>query len=193
MREIVEEFENIFTQITTEKFLGMQALGGEIPFFIYPYDVSFENTVQKEILRLEKRVKESSLSVLNINIYQIMIDILESRGMLEKVLDKEQSMKKDKLLNSLTNILDVQENIVPYIMNIYNGLKDIDMVFITGISDVYPIIRSHSILNNLQSAIEDKPILMFFPGVYDGHRLRLFDKLTDDNYYRAFNIKSYQF
>ena len=33
-------------------------------------------------------------------------------------------------------------------------------------------------------------LLMLYPGRYDGLSLRLFSKLTDDNYYRAFSLVS---
>jgi hypothetical protein len=71
-----------------------------------------------------------------------------------------------------------------------NGLPS-QMVMISGVGAVFPYIRSHTILNNLQNAIKDRPMLLFFPGIYDGHQLNLFGKMKDDNYYRAFNIEHY--
>ncbi|MDD3190001.1 MAG: DUF1788 domain-containing protein [Fermentimonas sp.] len=52
--------------------------------------------------------------------------------------------------------------------------------------------RSHIVLNNLQSEIKNIPTLMFYPGEYSGRSLRLFNLLEDDNYYRAFNIYTYK-
>jgi len=49
-------------------------------------------------------------------------------------------------------------------------------------------VRSHNILNNLQEVIDKKPVIMFFPGKYDGQSLQLFNKFKDDNYYRAFRL-----
>ena len=60
--------------------------------------------------------------------------------------------------------------------------------FLTGIGLVFPFIRSHNILNNLQNVAKEAPTIAFFPGEYDGHALNLFGLLKDDNYYRAFNI-----
>ena len=60
--------------------------------------------------------------------------------------------------------------------------------FLTGIGMVFPYIRSHNILNNLQNVAKDSPTVTFFPGNYNGHTLNLFGLLKDDNYYRAFNI-----
>ena len=66
--------------------------------------------------------------------------------------------------------------------------KDNGIVFITGIGKCYPIIRSHTILNNLHLVIDRVPVVMFYPGRYDGQELILFDEIKDDNYYRAFRL-----
>jgi hypothetical protein len=65
-------------------------------------------------------------------------------------------------------------------------------MLVTGVGEVFPYIRSHNILNNLQKSAKEKPTLMFFPGQYqhsldDGAKLVLFNQLPD-GYYRAFNI-----
>ena len=62
------------------------------------------------------------------------------------------------------------------------------IVFITGVGQAYPIIRSHSILNNLHHVLDQNPLVMFFPGLYDGQSLSLFNLIKDDNYYRAFRL-----
>ena len=72
-----------------------------------------------------------------------------------------------------------------------------DVIFIPGVGEVYPYIRSHNVLNNLQSTAKDHPTLMFFPGRYThalatGASLDLFGILHDDKYYRAFNILNYE-
>ena len=192
MPNIINDFEQIFLQVTNEKFLKMQALGGEEPFFIYSYDPKLQDFITGETKRLKKRVEQSGLSVLVINLYQLSIEILKNRGMLQKILEKEQTLPKKKLLQTLTNILDVETKIMPQIKKLADENKT-SMVFLEGVGEVYPFIRSHTIINNLQKVIVDRPTLMFFPGKFDGHKLVLFDKIHDDNHYRAFNIIKYTF
>ena len=74
---------------------------------------------------------------------------------------------------------------------------EFDVMFISGVGEVFPYIRSHNVLSNLQRAAKDKPTVMFFPGAYtyaleSGTSLDLFDRLQDDKYYRAFNIYHYE-
>jgi hypothetical protein len=68
---------------------------------------------------------------------------------------------------------------------------------INGVGEVYPYIRPHNVLNNLQRVAKDQPTVLFFPGAYThslekGTSLDLFGRLHDDKYYRAFNIYDYQ-
>lgn len=192
MAKTIEDFEQIFSQVTTEKFLSMQALGGEEPFFIYSYDPALQDLVSSETKRLSKKINQQGHKVLIINLFDLVIDMLKSRGMLEKVLDKEQTLSKPKLLSTLQNMLDVETKIIPEIKKLVDAEKTA-MVFIEGVGEVYPIIRSHTVINNIQKVIVDRPTLMFFPGKFDGHKLVLFNKVHDDNHYRAFNIIKYSF
>lgn len=192
MSKIIDDFEQIFTQVTTEKFLSMQALGGEEPFFIYSFDPIMQDLVSSETKRLQKRVEQAGHLVLVINLYQLTIKMLNERNMLTKILNKEPSLPKSKLLQTLQNMLDVETKIMPEIQKLVDE-KQTSMVFIEGIGEVYPYIRSHTIINNLQKVIVDRPTLMFFPGRFDGHKLVLFNRVHDDNHYRAFNIINYSF
>jgi len=192
MSKVVTDFEQMYAQVTTEKFLSMQALGGEEPFFIYSFDPVEQALVSSETKRLKKRIEQSGHSVLVINLYEIAMQMLEDRGMLEKVLAKEQSLTKEKLLQTLQNILDVETKIMPYIERLAKENKT-SMLLLEGVGEVYPYIRSHTIINNLQKVVMDRPTLMFFPGRFDGTKLNLFNKIHDDNHYRAFNIINYSF
>jgi hypothetical protein len=53
---------------------------------------------------------------------------------------------------------------------------------------VFPLLRAHSLLNNLHPVMGSTPLIMFYPGNYDGKSLRLFNKLKSRNYYRAFRL-----
>ena len=75
--------------------------------------------------------------------------------------------------------------LVKYIVEKSEGC---DIVFLTGVGKAWPLVRSHTILNNLHKEIEDMPLVMFFPGSYDGGTLMLFEEFKDDNYYRAFPL-----
>ena len=105
-------------------------------------------------------------------------------------------MNKAKLLEDFQSICDVESVIVPAIATQLTADK-YDVLFITGVGEVYPFIRSHNVLNNLQKAAKLQPTVIFFPGSYShsletGASLELFSLLHDDKYYRAYNIFDYQ-
>ena len=62
------------------------------------------------------------------------------------------------------------------------------MLVITGVGEVYPFMRVHNVLDNIQHLFENTPVVVMSPGRFDGQTLSLFGKLTDGNYYRAFDL-----
>lgn len=196
LENLDQKFETIYHQLSSEKFLEKKGLSGELPFFISAYNPAQEIAVQTMIKRMLNRLQQNDISALEINLYDLVIELVKGRNLLEKILTTEQSMDKEKLFRSLQNVLDVQKYLIPAIVQ---KIEEEDrqssskgrMVVIAGVGEVFPYIRSHTILNNLQNAIKDRPMILFFPGVYDGHTLDLFGRMKDDNYYRAFNIAHY--
>jgi hypothetical protein len=121
---------------------------------------------------------------------------LKARGIWHEILEQESSLSKDELRELLQGVLDPAAHIIPAIVEKMSQ-NEFDCMFITGVGEVFPYIRSHTVLNNLQSVAKDKPTVMFFPGEYrhtaeEGTSLELFGRLRDDKYYRAFNIYHYQ-
>ena len=105
-------------------------------------------------------------------------------------------LPKERMLKGLQATLDIQDRLAPAIAERIVA-SEAKVVFITGIGLVFPFIRSHSILNNLQSVIKDRPMILFFPGEYrhtrqKGSTLNLFGLMTDDKYYRAFDLDDYK-
>ena len=185
-------FDHLLTVLSGKIFLQKEGLGNEVPFFICP----FEASISVEVLRLEKqlvnRLEQSGIRVLEINLYDLSIEMLKERGIWEQILEIEPSVSKDELKELLQGVLDPEANLVPAIADLLKN-NEFEMLFLTGVGEIFPIIRSHHVLNNLQSTAKEKPTLMFFPGTYShtlatGASLDLFERLHDDKYYRAFNI-----
>ena len=96
----------------------------------------------------------------------------------------------DKTLIDLfcTSDLATQKVISLIVNHIRDNTPEKAVVFITGIGKCYPILRSHTVLNNLHQVIDNVPVVLFYPGNYDGQELVLFGEIKDDNYYRAFKL-----
>lgn len=184
-------FENLYKVLSSHRFLNKEGLGGELPFFIHSYPISKNDEVERNISSLIKRLKSDNIEVLEINLYNLSMDLLNKKSILDQVLLQEQNMPKQKLLKILAGSLNIDSVVLPEISRLISVNKS-RVIFLSGVGSVYPFIRSHTILNNLQSLITDVPLVMFFPGTYNNQTLTLFDILKDDNYYRAHNINEYK-
>lgn len=187
-----EAYEHLSDVVPSESFLTNQGLNNEVPFHICPYQPSVHNEVCQLIRQLINHMSNAGKKVLEINLYDLVIGILKNEGDWEWLLDNESKMGRDELKEELQSILDVENMITPAIAEKMNAAP-FDVLFLTGVGEVFPYIRSHNILNNLQKRAKEIPTLMFFPGAYQhslekGASLDLFDRVSDDKYYRAFNI-----
>lgn len=193
---IQERFQHLLKVISGDRFLKKQGLGNEVPFFICPYRP--EESVEMEHIQqqLTKSLNQAGLGVLEINLYNLSIELLQKRGVWEQILDIEPSVSKEQLKELLQGVLDPEKHLVPAIAEKMDQ-REFAVMFISGVGEVFPYIRSHNVLNNLQSTAKDRPTVMFFPGAYThsletGASLDLFGRLRDDKYYRAFNIFHYE-
>ena len=187
MENIVDKFKHLFKVVSSQRFLNKEALGGEIPFFISTYKAKQEIEVQESIPLLINKLKNEGVAVLEINLYNIVCEILVNKGGMERMFRVEKAKSKAKFLRALQSSLNIHEVLMPEIDKIIKS-SDAHVYFLTGIGSVFPFIRSHNVLNNLQNIAKEAPTVAFFPGDYNGHSLNLFGLLKDDNYYRAFNI-----
>ena len=191
-KPIQDRFQHLLSVISGQRFLQKQGLGNEVPFFICPYKP--EESIQMDRLQrqLVNQLSQTGVRVLEINLYDLSIEILKDRGIWEQVLEMEASVSKDQLKELLQGVLDPEAHLVPAMATKLSS-NEFDVLFLAGVGEVFPYIRSHNVLNNLQSTAKEKPTVMFFPGDYthsleSGASLDLFGKLHDDKYYRAFNI-----
>jgi len=182
--------------ISGQRFLNKQGLGNEVPFFICPFKP--EESVEMERLKrqLVNRLEQVGVRVLEINLYDLSIEILKARDIWNQIIEMEPSFSKEELKELLQGVLDPKAHLVPAIAAKMASTA-FDVLFLAGVGEVFPYIRSHNVLNNLQSTAKEKPTIMFFPGSYthspeSGASLDLFGRLHDDKYYRAFNIFHYE-
>lgn len=189
--KIVENFKVIFEVTSSSKFLKMEGLSGEIPFWIAPYDIQFQDFAAEQFEHLVNKLKHQGIEVLILDLFELSIELINNHIGLDKMFQVEKKKDKIKFKKALQSTLNLHERFVPLIVE---KVKDAQpkILILKGVSAVYPFIRSHNVLNNLQSAITEIPTLMFFPGEYNGRALNLFGNLKDDNYYRAFNIFEYK-
>lgn len=191
MEDISKKFTHIYEIVSGPSFLKMDSIGGEIPFYISAYDIKQEEEICKSITSLKNKLELDGLTILEINLYDVVIDVINKNSSMEKFFALEQKKSKEKFKRNIQSALNLEKRLMPHISDMIEK-SGADIYFLTGIGPVFPFLRSHTILNNLQSVATKSPTLTFFPGNYNGFSLELFGKFTDDNYYRAINIDCLQ-
>ena len=191
-KPIQDRFKHLLAVVSGQRFLKKQGLGNEVPFFICPYQPKESVAMERMQRMLINSLEQADIIILEINLYDLSIKILRARGIWEQLLEMEESVSKEQFKELLQGVLDPEAHLIPAIATQLTS-SDFDVLFLTGVGEVFPYIRSHSVLSNLQSTAKEKPTILFFPGVYtysreSGASLDIFGRLHEDRYYRAFNI-----
>lgn len=185
--EIQDYIEDL---LSSESFRNMVHAGAEIPNYILPFPVKQSNTYAQMALNVVKRLGQNGIVIKNINLYDEMLFLIGDDD-LQYYLESD-DITKQEMFEDFSNILDLNNKLTPYITDIIN-YSDAEIIMLTGVGEVYPFIRVHSLLEALPTRLKrNRPIVVFYPGAYDRRSgnscFRLFDKLAPVNYYRAFNI-----
>lgn len=183
---IYERLDRIIPKIEDEAFIRGRGLGNEISFYVFDYDPKHELIVRDHIEYIKKYFNRptSKRKIIEFDLYKMMLEIAKEKEIFEKIFELEKQSGKDFLYNAMTNF--AQPSI--FLDKIKEEVEGYNVVFLTGIGKVYPFVRSHTILNNLQEVLDKIPVILFYPGKYTGQSLELFGRFKDENYYRAFQL-----
>ncbi len=190
MKSIHERLDMILPKLLDKRFRENKGLGNEIGFYIFDYDPKDELIVREHIAFLKQKVSgdNNNITIREFDLFNIIIEIIEYKGYLEKVFSMESEKKTSSILTPIKNTLRLTQKNDLVVDYIRSSIEPNDVVFLTGVGKAWPIIRSHSVLNNLHAVVDNVPLIMFYPGTYSGQDLNLFDELSDQNYYRAFTL-----
>lgn len=187
MTKIRERLDLIIPKIQEESFLEDKRQAKEKSFYIFDYNPKDELLI-REYIKLIKREFEkadSKIKVIEFDLYNLLLDLAKEMDIFESIFEMEQNEGKDALYNALEAFC---RDPSIFIEKIKEESKSFDLIFITGVGKVFPFLRAHTLLNNLMEKIHGKSLIMFYPGVYDELSLKLFGKLDDNNYCRAFRL-----
>ena len=190
MATLEERLDQAETIIKTESFRRNKGLGNEVGYYIFDYPPEKELVVRERIAYMQGKNNRGTdgFELKVFDLYDLVIDILEAEGFLEQCFRFEQKKGMERIIKAVGNLLQVNDENSLIVKHIQENTPADAVVFLTGIGKCYPILRSHKVLNNLHQAIDRVPVVLFFPGKYDGQELVLFSEIKDDNYYRAFKL-----
>lgn len=190
MKSTEQRLQLLKESLLEPNFFQNKGIGNELSFYIFDYDPKDELTVRQEIPKLLSFVEKNrpSIHFQVFDLYEIILYFFEQRGYMEKNFKKEQKVGSEKVIQKMQEGLKIATERDEIIQYIKQHLETDAVVVLTGIGKAFPILRSHIILNSLQSVIQDQSVIMLYPGKFENNTLKLFDIYHDDNYYRAFRI-----
>lgn len=176
--------------IQKPSFRQNKGLGNEVGYYIFDYPAEQELFVRERVEYIRKKNEQSAdeYRIVVFDLYNIIIEILKDKGYLEKCFEFEKKKGFERITKSVGNMLRITAKDSLIVNYIKERTPEKAIVFLVGIGKCYPILRSHTVLNNLHQVIDNVPVVMFYPGKYDGQELVLFSEIKDDNYYRAFKL-----
>jgi hypothetical protein len=184
MTDIKQELDSIKGRISDASFLANKGLSNEVGIHVFQYAPQHELIVRDYIERIVAAASDV-YRVIERDLYKILLKILEEKRVLATVPGLEEKKGKEYLLLQLQKIATPEA----FLMKMrYEPHERGDVLFLTGVGKVYPFMRSHKMLDSMQQAFSDIPIVLFYPGAFNGQSLSLFEKFHDGNYYRAFDL-----
>lgn len=175
-------------KITRPDFLAGQGLGNELGFWIFDYAPEHELQVRAYLNFLPSLMarQHPDLKMAQVNLLEVLKDYLTERGFLDKAIAMQKSKGDAALLKALRGPLHM-DKFAPYLIR-HSLSHEPDIVLLTGVGSLWPMVRAHSLLNALHGPLGHKPLVLFYPGRYDGQTMSLFKQIKSNNYYRAFAL-----
>lgn len=192
---IKERLSAILPRITDSSFLSSDGIGNEIACYIFDYSATDELLVREQIQVIMAHLTShpSQPKALHLNLLDVCLEYLEHRRLLDKTIAMQKQKDSASLLRAMKGLM-TGEKIRDFIASRYK-LTDYDLILMSGVGSVWPMLRAHSLLNCMHTVLGHTPLVMFYPGSFDGTSLRLFGRIASSNnksrtknYYRAFRL-----
>jgi hypothetical protein len=186
-----DRLNQVLPRLLSADVLDNRGAGGEIGFWIFDYPAEREMDIRKwlsDVIEPGIQRQRPDLKFIVIDLFDEVIAILKERNLLDKAYEMQTRKGDAALLASLRSVL--KEDRLAARLAEKTDVASLDLLIIKGVGAVYPMLRTHTLLSALHPHMSHTPLLMLYPGVYDGLSLKLFNTLTDDNYYRAFRLVS---
>ena len=188
--EFQDRLDAIWNRISSREFLENKGVANEVRYYVFEYEACDELIMRQKIKDLLARnnPEADGFQIVEYDIYKLILSILEERGYVDKCIRFEKEKGREYLYNAISKLLRLTTDNNLIVNRIMENTPENSVVFLTGIGKVYPFVRAHNVLNNLHQVFDKVPVIMFYPGNWNGQSLSLFGTISDGNYYRAFPL-----
>lgn len=184
MNDIKERLDKVRALIQEPDFLEGKGLSNEVNIRIFCYNPEDEMVVRHFVDQVA--TDQALCCRLRIcNLYETFLSICDDMDITDAIPEMEEADGSIFLLEQLHSAIGEGE----FIEKIqYEPHQVGDVLMLTGVGEVFPFMRIHALLEALQPHFSDVPILVMYPGEFDGRHVKLFNRLQPNDYYRAFNV-----
>lgn len=188
--EFNERLDKIWDRISDQDFLANRGVANEVRYYVFDYEPCDELIIRDKIKALKKQNNPDAdgFQIIEFDLYEMVISILEEKGYIDKCVKFEEQKGMEYLYTAVIKMLRLTNDDNLIVNRILESTPENAVVFLTGVGKVFPFVRSHNVLNNLHQVLDSVPVVMFYPGTWNGQSLSLFGTITDGNYYRAFPL-----
>ncbi|MGL5529523.1 MAG: DUF1788 domain-containing protein [Plesiomonas shigelloides] len=186
MKALQARLDLILERIETPQFLKNDGLGNEIGFWVFDYPAKFELIVREHLKHIDEKLIKRGYRFAHLNIFEVLIEMLEERGLFERACQRERQVGLDAIRKTLGGPLS-QEKVAKYIAEKCRP-ADLQFILLSGLGNAWPLVRGHELLSALQDVMGSTPLVLFYPGEYSGMDLHPFGIIESKNYYRAFKL-----
>jgi len=192
-----DRLNQILPRITSASFLSSDGIGNEIACYIFDYPAEKELRVREHIRIVVDRLAShhSEIKTLHLDLLDVVLDYLKQRGLLDEAIEFQTKKGDSFVLKALKGPLEANK-LCDFIAKRYTP-SQYDLFLLSGVGSVWPMLRAHNLLNALHTILGTTPLVLFYPGRFNGTELRLFDRITTNTttpgrtpYYRAFTLVS---
>ena len=184
MSDIGPRLDQVRELLQNKDFLAGKGLSNEVNIRIFCYHPEDEMEVRHFSNKISSETKVAC-KIKECNLYRLFLKICEDKRILNRIPEMEEKKGKAFLLTQLEKGILVEL----YVDKICKDrFEDDEVLFLTGVGDVFTFMRIHKLLEALQPKMGATPILVMYPGTFDGRYVKLFERLTANPYYRAFNV-----
>ncbi len=185
MNELEKRLDKLRFLVQDQDFLKGKGLSNEVNIRVFCYEPEDEMIVRSFMERLGAD-KTLGTRLIVFNLYELFLEICEDLDILDSIPEVEKEEGSAYALEQLHSAITSEDFIQK--MREKEEPQEGSVVVLTGVGDVFPFMRVHKLLETMQPYFSRVPILVLYPGSFDGNALKLFNLLAPNSYYRAFNV-----
>lgn len=179
--ETTERLDKLKEMFKNEDFQSNRGISNQIGVYIFAYPADEQMKIDYFVNMIKK---EKGFCIKEFDLYKFFLSKCEEKRILNQIPLLEDKKGSQFILEQLSKVAS-PEVFVSYLSE--QTFSKGDVILITGVGKVNPFMRVHAILEKTQNLFPTTPIVVMYPGKYDGHELHLFDKFSA-NHYRSFNL-----